>query len=59
LDYYVPHYSLDQAVEVARTLGAKRTFFTHMGHELDHDTTNAILPPGMELAYDGLRVPLT
>jgi phosphoribosyl 1,2-cyclic phosphate phosphodiesterase len=56
---HVSHYSLDQAVEVARTLGAKRTFFTHMGHELDHDTTNAILPPGMELAYDGLRVPLT
>jgi phosphoribosyl 1,2-cyclic phosphate phosphodiesterase len=56
---HVSHYSLDQAVEVARMLGPKRTFFTHMGHELDHDATNAVLPPGMELAYDGLRLELT
>ena len=53
------HFSLDEAVTVARQIGAKRTFFTHMSHELEHEATNAILPPGMELAYDGLRIPLT
>ena len=35
------------------------TIFTHMSHELDHDAANATLPPGMELAYDGLRLALT
>ena len=53
------HYSLSEAVDVARRIGAKRTYFTHMSHDLEHEATNASLPEGMELAYDGLRVPLT
>lgn len=56
---HVTHFSLDEAVAVARSLGVKKAYFTHIGHELDHDATNAELPAGMELAYDGLRVPLT
>jgi phosphoribosyl 1,2-cyclic phosphate phosphodiesterase len=52
------HFSLDEAIEVARRVGARRTLFTHMSHDLEHAATNAALPPGMELAYDGLRVPL-
>ena len=53
------HFSLAEAIEVAQRLKPKRTLFTHMSHELEHVTTNASLPPGMELAYDGLRIPLT
>ena len=53
------HFSLDEAVEAARGLNPKRTYFTHMSHDLEHEATNAALPEGMELAYDGLRVPLT
>jgi phosphoribosyl 1,2-cyclic phosphate phosphodiesterase len=53
------HFSLDEAVEMAKSLGASRTYFTHMSHDLEHEATNAALPEGMELAYDGLRVALT
>ncbi len=53
------HFSLAQAVEVAERVAAKRTYFTHMSHDLEHEATNAGLPAGMELAYDGLRIPLT
>jgi phosphoribosyl 1,2-cyclic phosphate phosphodiesterase len=53
------HFTLAEAVDVARRVGAGRTYFTHMSHDLEHETTNAALPEGMELAYDGLRVPLT
>jgi len=53
------HYSLEQAVEVAKGLRAKRTLFTHLSHDLEHEATNAALPEGMELAYDGLRLRLT
>lgn len=53
------HFSLGEAVEVARRLKPKRTFFTHMSHDLEHQATCASLPEGMELAYDGLRIPLT
>lgn len=48
------HFTLDEAVAQARRIGARRTFFTHIAHELGHAATCAELPAGMELAYDGL-----
>ncbi len=56
---HVTHFSLEEAVEVSRRVGARRTLFTHISHELDHAETNATLPDGMDLAFDGLRVPLS
>ena len=56
---HATHFSLDEAIAVAERVRARRTLFTHMSHELDHETTQARLPPGMELAYDGLKAPLT
>ena len=47
------HFNLDQAVDAAGRIGAKRTFFTHIAHELPHAATNAALPPGMALGFDG------
>jgi phosphoribosyl 1,2-cyclic phosphate phosphodiesterase len=52
------HFSLAEALSVAARVGARRTLLTHMGHELGHAATSAALPPGVELAYDGLEVPL-
>jgi len=57
--FHPTHFSLPQAIETARKVGARRTLFTHMSHELDHDETNAELPDGMELAYDGMQLDLT
>jgi phosphoribosyl 1,2-cyclic phosphate phosphodiesterase len=48
------HFSVGEALEVARRLGAERTYFTHICHDLGHAETNAQLPAGVELAYDGL-----
>lgn len=56
---HVTHFGLDEAVEAARQLKPRRTYFTHCGHELDYTATNSYLPDGMELAYDGLRLALT
>ena len=50
---------LDEAIEVARQLKPKRTVFTHIAHDLAHEATNRTLPAGMELGYDGQRIPLT
>jgi phosphoribosyl 1,2-cyclic phosphate phosphodiesterase len=52
------HFSLSEAVAAARRTGAARTLFTHMCHDLGHAETNARLPDGMALAYDGLSVTL-
>lgn len=56
---HATHFSLEQAVEVAKELAPRQTYFTHMSHELEQEATNAALPPNMALAYDGLRIKLT
>ena len=48
------HQSVDQAVELSRKIGAERTFFTHMCHDILHAETDAELPDGIRLAHDGL-----
>ncbi len=53
------HATVEQAVGWARRIGARQTWFTHMAHELGHEETNRMLPAGMELAYDGLTLPVT
>ncbi len=50
------HFSLTEAVEMAGRIGASRTYFTHMCHDLGHAATCATLPEGVTLAYDGLRL---
>ena len=50
------HISIEEAIEIAQRVGAKRVFLTHIGHELDHEGTNRKLPQFMELAYDGMSV---
>ena len=35
-------------------IAPRRAYFTHMAHDLGHAQTNARLPAGVELAYDGL-----
>lgn len=50
------HFTIEQAVAVARRIGAPRTFFTHMTHDLPHAATCSALPAGISLAYDGLEL---
>jgi phosphoribosyl 1,2-cyclic phosphate phosphodiesterase len=56
---HTTHFSVQEAIDVAQSLGARRTLLTHVSHELDYDQTSSLLPQGIELAYDGLRIPLT
>jgi len=50
------HFTVNEAVAASARIGAKRTWLTHICHDLPHAATNASLPPGVELAYDGLRI---
>ncbi|MGH9380282.1 MAG: MBL fold metallo-hydrolase [Thermoanaerobaculia bacterium] len=48
------HFSIAEAIAAARRIGAERTVFTHMGHEVDFASASEELPKGIELGYDGL-----
>lgn len=52
------HATLGQAVAWAQRVGARHTWFTHIAHDLGHEETNRELPGNIELAYDGLTVPV-
>lgn len=50
------HFTIGEAVDVARKVGAAQTWIIHLAHEVDHGAVEAALPPGVRLAYDGLVV---
>jgi phosphoribosyl 1,2-cyclic phosphate phosphodiesterase len=48
------HFTVDEALAVVSRVAPGRAYLTHIAHELGHAATNARLPAGVELAYDGL-----
>jgi len=55
---HATHFHVEAAVQTAAELGARKTYFTHLCHDLEHATFAQSLPPGMEPAYDGLVIDL-
>lgn len=57
---YHPHHShlsLDEAVALARKIGAEHTWLTHLSHTFPrYDEFAAQLPEGIAPAYDGLTI---
>jgi phosphoribosyl 1,2-cyclic phosphate phosphodiesterase len=53
------HATLQQSVGWAQRIGSRQTWFTHIAHDLGHEQTNRALPANIQLAYDGLSVPVT
>jgi phosphoribosyl 1,2-cyclic phosphate phosphodiesterase len=50
------HSTLETSIATAQALRPARTFFTHMCHDVPHEATQAALPAGIFLAYDGLEI---
>lgn len=50
------HFSVAQALDASRNIGAKQTFFTHITHELGHAETEKTLPDSVKVAFDGLEL---
>lgn len=48
------HFSFSEAIEAARRIGAQKTYFIHMTHNILHVRDQPLLPDGMWLAYDGM-----
>ena len=54
---HATHQTIDEAICVARQVGAREVYLIHMNHEAGlHAETDATLPEGVHLAYDGLTI---
>ena len=50
------HSTVEQALRIVNEVKPKRAFFTHICHDLPHAATDGSLPPGVRLAYDGMKL---
>ena len=50
------HMNIEEALALSERVRPGQTWFTHLCHELGHAETEATLPPGVRIAYDGLRL---
>lgn len=54
---HISHFTFQEAIDLANELGAKKTYFTHISHQLGlHQEVTLELPNHIELAYDGLQI---
>ena len=52
---HISHLTLEEALELARDIGAGHTYLTHISHRLGrHSDVEPELPVNVSLAYDGL-----
>ena len=50
------HSTVEQSLKIVDEVKPKRAFFTHICHDLPHAATDAVLPPGVRLAFDGMKL---
>jgi phosphoribosyl 1,2-cyclic phosphate phosphodiesterase len=50
------HSTVAKSIETTQELKPRRAYFTHICHDLPHEKTEADLPDGVHLAYDGLEI---
>jgi phosphoribosyl 1,2-cyclic phosphate phosphodiesterase len=55
-DAHPTHFTLAQALAAVDDLKPRRAVLTHLSHVFDYETVNGQLPPGVELAYDGMAL---
>ena len=54
---HVSHFTLSQAVDIAKELQVEKAYFTHISHQLGkHEDVSKELPGFAELGYDGMRI---
>lgn len=52
---HISHFTVSEAIEIAQTVNAEETYFTHISHQLGlHEKIEKELPGNIYLAYDGL-----
>jgi phosphoribosyl 1,2-cyclic phosphate phosphodiesterase len=52
------HSTVEESLRTVELLKPKRAFFTHISHDLVHAIVEARLPANVQMAYDGLEIPI-
>ncbi|MBI9108274.1 MAG: MBL fold metallo-hydrolase [Spirochaetales bacterium] len=50
------HFTINEAIEAARLIGARQTWLTHLCHDVLHKDLKQELPDGIAPAFDGLKI---
>ena len=50
------HMSTDEALAIIAEAGVPRAWLTHLSHENDHHDLEAMLPQGVKVAWDGMKI---
>jgi phosphoribosyl 1,2-cyclic phosphate phosphodiesterase len=50
------HSTVENSLRIVEQLKPRRAFFTHICHDLPHETTNSSLPENVKLSYDGMKL---
>ena len=54
---HISHLSVEEAIQIAKRIGAKQTFFTHISHDMGlHEKVEKQLPENIHLSFDGLKL---
>ncbi len=54
---HIAHFNLQEGIELVQQLNIPTAYFTHLSHQMGkHADVSKELPPGISLAYDGLRI---
>ena len=57
IEKHISHFNLEEAINIVERIQPRKTYFTHISHKLGtHHEINKLLPDGVELAYDGLKI---
>jgi len=59
LKSHISHFTLEEAVELIKKINPEHAYLTHISHQMGiHRKAEKLLPEGIHLAYDGLKIKL-
>jgi phosphoribosyl 1,2-cyclic phosphate phosphodiesterase len=50
------HLSFGEAIEIIEKVAPRQAYLVHLSHETSHQEAQSLLPPGVDIAWDGLTV---
>ena len=56
MEPHFTHLSFSESIEISKKIKAKKTYLIHMTHSLEYESLKKMLPEGIYVGYDGLKL---